>query len=359
MKKILFAIPQLAGGGAERVTAALAGEISRREGYEVHIAVYTRDSAKDYPVAGSVIWHCLPAGRRPWYRRIPEKIQFFRKTVRTVAPDFVVSLAGPEVLTLLALGMAGCDVSLCLSERNDPRRYPKEPHLRILRRWVYGKCDGLVFQTREAMEYFPRAIRKKSVVIGNPLTGALPERYEDSREKRIVTACRLNAQKNLPLLLDAFSDLAQEFPEYTLDIYGEGPERERLEEKIKDMGLLDRITLRGFSDQVYDDIRRAALFVLPSDYEGISNSMLEAVALGVPTVCTDCPAGGARETIVPGVNGLLVPVGDRAALADAMRRILCDDAFAEKISREGVKLRDHLSVSVIAQEWLNYLNTLE
>lgn len=359
MMKVLFAIPQLAGGGAERVTAALADEISRREGYEVHIAVYARDTAKDYHMAGPVIWHSLPDGRKPWYRRIPEKIRFFRKTVQTVAPDFVVSLAGPEVLTLLALGMRGYDVPLCLSERNDPQRYPKERHLRILRRWVYGLCDGLVFQTHEAMEYFPRVIRKKSVVIGNPLTGALPERYEGKREKRIVTACRLNAQKNLPLLLDAFSDLAQEFPEYTLDIYGEGPERERLTEKIEHMGLSDRITLRGFSDHIYDDIRRAALFVLPSDYEGISNSMLEAVALGVPTVCTDCPAGGARETIAHGVNGLLVPVGDRAALAEAMRRILRNDAFAEQISREGVKLRDHLSVSVIAQKWLNYLNTLE
>ena len=351
-------MPQLAGGGAERVVAALAAEMSKVRGYEIHIVVYTRDEERDYPVDGQVIWHAMDGQRSKLLGRIAEKIRFLRRYIRDIEPDRVISLGGPAIITLLTVAMIGSSVPLILSERNDPRRYPKERYLRVLLRWVYKRCDGLVFQTREAMEFFPLSVRKKSVVIGNPLTGALPERYEGKREKRIVTACRLNTQKNLPLLVDAFSDLAEEFPEYTLDIYGEGPERERLTEKIKDKGLSKRIILRGFSDHIYEDIPKAALFVLPSDYEGISNSMLEAIALGVPTVCTDCPVGGARETIAHGVNGLLVPVGDRAALADAMRRILCDEAFAENLSREGVKLRERLSVAAVTQEWLNYLEVL-
>ena len=93
------------------------------------------------------------------------------------------------------------------------------------------------------------------------------------------------------------------------------------------------------------------MFVSSSDYEGLSNSMLEAMAIGLPTVCTDCPVGGARMVIRDGENGLLVPVGDREALAAAMCRVADDRALAETLSQNGRTLREKLSIGVIADEW--------
>lgn len=353
MKKIVFAIEQLYGGGAERVTAALASQLCDRA--EVHLVTYKHEPCKEYSADPRIIRHNMPNSEGSGMGKILERIRFLRQVITQIDPDCVVSLALPRMVSLLTVAMLGKKVPVILSERNDPRRFPSQKILRLLRLWAYARCDGLVFQTHEAKDYFPASIAGQGVVICNPLTGKLPERYDGVRKPRIVNFCRLNAQKNLNLLLDAFGQIAGEFPEHQLYIYGEGSSRGELEQKIRDLGLEDRAFLPGYSENIYQDIRDAAMFVSSSDYEGISNSMLEAIALGVPTVCTDCPVGGARETIQNGTNGLLVPVGDRDAMVAAMRKILLDRDFAETISRNGCALRQTLSAQAIAEKWYEYI----
>lgn len=357
MKKIVFVLEQLYGGGAERVTNALANEICKVPGYEVHILTYRRDPEKEYPGDSRVIRHDLgqteadPKG----FRGILRRTDYLRRTIRRVDPWCVVSLATPKTVVLLTMALSGVKIPLILSERNDPVQFPPQKLVRSLRVWCYHRADGLVFQTCEARDFFDKSIRKKSTVICNPLTGTVPERFDGERRKRIVNFCRFDPQKNLDLLIDAFSDVAGEFPGHILCIYGDGVLRERLTEKIRDLGLEGRISLPGYSSNIYEDIREDALFVSSSDYEGISNSMLEAMAIGVPTVCTDCPAGGARETIRHGENGLLVPVGDRKSLAQAMGRVLSDPGFGEALSREGSRLRHEISAAAIATRWLEFM----
>lgn len=356
MKKILIAIPQVFGGGAERVAAALAEELSLMDGFEVHLATYLSDPKKDYPISERVHCHMLGRTETIGPKRVWSKIRFLRNSILQIQPNCVMSLAGPAMSALLTVAMCGIKIPLILSERNDPRHYPSQCHLRILRKWAYRNSTAMVFQTHEAMEFFSPGIQKKGTVITNPLTARLPDPYVGVREKRIVTSCRLTKQKNLDLMIDAFSDVAEAFPEYTLDIYGDGPEKEHLLEKISKLNLESRVILHGYSSHIYEDICKAALFVSSSDYEGISNSMLEAIALGIPTICTDCPAGGARETISHGQNGLLVPVSDRAALAAAMKALLVDPDYAACLGQNGVALREKISASSIARQWITVMD---
>lgn len=355
MKRIVFVIEHLRGGGAERVTAALANTLCAQMGYEIHMIAYTRNPQRDYPTDERIVWHkvsCLGGSR---LGRIMRRVLQIRKTVKTIRPDCVVSLGTALIMAPLSAAMVGLNIPLILSERNDPRRFPVKKTHRALRMLYYFFCNGLVFQTEEAKAYFPEVMRKKSCVISNPISNHLPLRFEGTREKRIVNFCRLSPQKNLPLLIDAFSDIAEEFPLHTLHIYGDGPERMNLEDKIKETGLTDRIFLHPHSEQIHQEIYKAALFVSSSDYEGISNSMLEAIAMGIPTICTDCPAGGARETINHGENGLLVPTGDRTALADAMKTLLRDPVWADKMGIAGTALREQLDVNTIAQKWMTFI----
>lgn len=354
MKKIMFVIPYLSDGGAERVTAVLANEISQMDGYEVHMLTYKRLPEQEYPVTDAVCWHSMDMDYSG-IRALWEKVVFLRTEMKQIRPDCVISLGGAGVISLLALSRIGLNIPLVLSERNDPKNDPKKWYLRILRQLAYDLCDGIVFQTHGAMAYFARRIQKKGQVIRNPLTSNLPARFQGTREKRIVTSCRLNVQKNLELMIDAFSDIAYQFESYVLHIYGEGEERNRLEEKIHAMGMESRIVLKGYSNHIHQDIWKAAMFVSSSDYEGISNSMLEAIAMGIPTVCTDCPPGGARETICHGINGLLVPVGNREALACAMTEILQNPGLSETLSSEGEKLRSEISADVIALQWISFV----
>ena len=357
MRKIAFVIEQLHGGGAERVTAALMNELCKEA--EVHlISTYRHDTAKDYPTDARVIKHAFDTQHESRAKLLQNRISFLKRTIFAIDPLCVVSLAGCGTNALLTLAMFGKRIPLILSERNDPARFPTSRIERLLRFLSYCLCGGLVFQTHEAQSYFTDIITRKSIVIINPLTSDLPPRFEGVRERKIVNCCRLAPQKNLDLLIEAFADIAGEFQDISLEIYGEGPERVRLEKKILDMKLKNRIHLPGYSNDIFTKIQKATMFVSSSDYEGISNSMLEAMAIGVPTICTDCPAGGAREVIQNGENGILVPTRDKNAMAAAMRKLLKEPDLLKQMSKNGCKLREDICVTVIAEKWNNYIDQI-
>ena len=279
MERILFFIEYLHSGGAERVTVALANELSKNSENEVHILTMVEDTSKEYVTEDRVIRHCMNSITMSRPNKIQSfllKQKYLKNFIKRIQPSFIISLATPLTVFRLSLAVKGTEIPLILSERNDPRRFPKEKVFKFLRNLSYRLCDGIVFQTEGAQNYFSKSIRKKGTVICNPLTEGLPLPYEGNRAPKIVNWCRLTPQKNLDLLIDAFSDIAAEFPSHSLYIYGEGAERNHLEEKIALMNMDGRIFLPGYSTRIHEEILDAALFVSSSDYEGISNSMLEA-----------------------------------------------------------------------------------
>ena len=175
----------------------------------------------------------------------------------------------------------------------------------------------------------------------------------------MVTFCRLERQKNLPMLVRAFARFHEACPDYELEIYGNGKERAALVSLIDDLGLSGIAKICEGRPDVHDVVRDAAMFALSSDYEGLSNSMLEAMAIGLPVICTDCPCGGARMVIEDGENGLLVPVGDEEALVDAMVRMASSPALTVMLSHNAAVLRERLSASKICSEWMRVINHAE
>ena len=165
---------------------------------------------------------------------------------------------------------------------------------------------------------------------------------------------RLNKQKNYPLLLRSFKDLHSEYAEYKLVIYGDGPERQSLEALIKDLGLSEVVLLPGAINNVPEVIYNASLFVLPSDFEGMPNALMEAMALGLPCISTDCPCGGARELIENDKNGLLVPVGDEKSIVSAIRFMLNNPEKAKQMGMNAMKIRSTHSLDVISKLWYDY-----
>ena len=179
----------------------------------------------------------------------------------------------------------------------------------------------------------------------------LPEPFTGQRRHEIVNFCRLNKQKNIPLLMEAFAMLLKEHPDYTLRIYGRGEEKDNLMALAKKMGLENAVIFEDFAPDVHARIRDAAMYVCSSDFEGLSNSMLEAMAIGLPCVCTDCEGGGARMMIRSGENGLLTPIGDKQAMYEAMKKLAEDPAYAARLGSEAAKLRQELSIEKIADQW--------
>jgi glycosyltransferase involved in cell wall biosynthesis len=165
----------------------------------------------------------------------------------------------------------------------------------------------------------------------------------------------LSPQKNIPLLIDAFEMLLKDHTDYILRVYGEGPEKDNLKAYIKEKHLEDKAFIEDFASDIHERIKDAAMFVSTSDFEGLSNSMLEAMGIGLPVVCTDCPCGGAKMVIEDGVNGLLTPVGDGKAMYLAMKKILDDKNLANTLSANAKKVRNEYSRESIVEKWYELL----
>lgn len=358
MKKLLFFVERLSTGGAERVVTALANELCDRSEYQVYVLTYLAKEKKEYFLHEKVIRLEMPTFRGSRFRTIYQKYCYLRKIVKKINPYAVYSLAIPKTNIILSLAIRDRKFPFVISERNDPERFPSNYIMKKIRDLTYKKCEKLVFQTPGARDYFSGEIRKKGMVICNPVSDFLPARYTGRRQHRIVNFCRIEPQKNLGLTIKAFKAVCEEFSDYTLEFYGDGSERERLEAYVIDLGLEGRVIFHGYAAEIYSKVYKAALFVSSSDFEGISNSMLEAVSMGIPTICTDCPPGGAKMTICDGINGLLVPVGSAEKLAEAMRRALGSEKLMESLSIEGARLREQLQVKQIADKWLSVVEEI-
>lgn len=354
-KNVVFIVEKLSTGGAERVTAALATYLCKKDEYNIYIITYFSEENEEYYIAPEVHRIAITPGAHGRVGTILAKMRLIRNVLKEIRPDCVFSLAIPKTDVVIALATIGRTYPLIYSERNDPARFPAEKTMQIARDWVYRKSDGVVFQTKGAQEYFCKKIQDKSTVICNPLTASLPDRYEGVREHRIVNFCRIEPQKNPQMAIDAFAKISKEFPDYTLEFYGEGSLKEAMTQYAQSIGMGDRVIFHSYSPNIHQEILRAVMYVSSSNYEGISNSMLEALAIGLPTVCTDCPPGGASTTIRDGYSGLLVPVGDVDAMAAAMRRILANPAFANELSIHAAELKEELRVDRIAEQWAAFM----
>lgn len=355
MKKILIVIDGLSKGGAERVTAWLANNLETRSEYKISILVnFHQDN--EYLINKRV--KVIYINENISSNNILKKIRYINHIIKNGEFDLVISLGMPQLNCYITLCCLRNKVSLILSERNDPKRYPSNKVLR-LSRWInFYFANKLVFQTVGAKEYFKRIGQKKGVIIDNPLSETLPEPYIGKRDKYIVNFCRLTDQKNLKLLIDSFEITLKTHKEYKLFIYGEGEQEQELKKYIKLKQLSDKIIIRPFVSNIHEIILRASAFVSSSDYEGVSNSMLEALAIGLPCICTDCPPGGSRQFIVNGENGILVPVGNKDALAEAICNVLNDEGLQHKLSVNGVKIRQRLKPERIYNEWKQLIQEL-
>lgn len=344
-EKIVFVIPNMTGGGTERVISLLSDRYIQM-GYEVDImqfagyehAYVLNEGINDFSIAPQSHGSLIVAIKRIWDMR-----KYFRKNPDCYIFAFCVNGTIFSVIATLLHKR-----HLLVAERSSPLSC-KEPHLR---NWAYRHADAIAFQTADGISYFPKAIAKKAVIIPNAVAPDVPERYIGVREKKIVSVGRLSKEKNHSLLLNAFAIFYRKMPEYTLHLYGEGDCERDLRAQAKELQIEHAIVWHGFSSNAKQEIVNSAMFVLPSNYEGISNSMVEALGMGLPTIATDCPIGGARAYIRDGENGLIVPVGDKQAMADAMYRIASDEEFSKKLSENASKVKEQYSMESIARQFL-------
>lgn len=352
--RIAIVTKNLAAGGAERVIAQLL-KVWSAQNIDCEL-ICIGPQERFYTIPENVKVYEIPefSASHAWNK--VRKYVHLRGVIKKRKPDVVLSLP-EEIGIYAALSLLGTGIPVVVSERNDPRSMPYKKVSRALRRMIYPFVKGLIFQTPQAAAFFPAAQQKKGIVLPNPLDlSRLPEVYWGEREKRVVAAGRLEPQKNFDLLIDAFAAFYDSHQAYQLTIYGEGSLRSQLEAHIARMGLLEgTISLPGRTDALLDTIRTAEMFVMSSDFEGMPNVLIEAMACGVPSISTACPSGGPEQIIVHGENGLLIPVGDRDAMVAAMDKLAREPELAQKFSSQYSRIRQQFDAEQVCGQWLNYL----
>ena len=369
IKKVMFHINSLGKGGAERVVSLLANEFVKKN---VEVVIATEwFSEEEYEVASQV--KRIHAGlskedegtsrvAKQWIR-----IRNLRHVLLQEKPDVLLSFCVKANYRAM-MAVTGTGIPVIVSVRNDPKIDYVGKANSLMNKLFLNKAAGCVFQTEEAKEFFDDILQKKSVIICNPVNEKYLSAERKTPEKKIVCVGRLVAQKNQMLLVNAFERILEKYPDYNLYLYGDGSDDECKEELLKyvdkckiflkeeyDLSLKDHVHFMGISSTLETDMADAAMFVLPSNYEGMPNALMEAMALGLPVISTDCPCGGSRYWIEPGITGQLVPVKNVNSMAQAMEYYIRNPKEAERM---GAKAREKLkeaTVEKIFEQWNQYI----
>lgn len=352
--KILFYINAIHDGGAERVMINLAKYFSDT-GYET-ILVTSFIDTWEYKIEGNVKRLTLEENeiKQGKIKRNFSRIIKLRDILKKEKPDIAVSFMAEPNFRLLVASL-GLNVKTIVSVRNDPNKEYAGKIGKFVGKWILPIADGCVFQTKEAQEWFPERLQRKSTIIFNAVKEEFFHIERRPVDGEIITCGRLEAQKNHKLLIDAFAEVVKEYPYAKLKIYGEGSLREVLQEQINKLGLQEKAFLMGATNDVAKALQTADLFVLSSDYEGMPNALMEAMAAGVPCISTDCPCGGPRSLIENKINGYIISLNDKNELKNSIIDYM-KQKKKEDISNKTKKLATRFLPKKVHEEWLKYIN---
>lgn len=355
--RITLVIFALVAGGAERVMAAMASHWAAK-GWTVNLLTFDSGSEPPfYPLHPAVRHQPLGIGGispGPVQALLSNvnRVRKLRAAIRQSEPDAVISLMSEtNVVTLLAT--AGLGVPVLVQEQNDPEQQKLRRMWDILRRWAYPRADHVIVLTERSLDFFSGRVRKRARVIPNPAMiegGARTPSAGNGHHPTMMAMGRLVRQKGLDMLLQAFARVAAKHPAWSLEILGEGPLRGELEALAETLGLRDRVRLPGTTKQPHDKLRGADLFVMSSRHEGFPLSLCEAMACGLPAISFDCPTGPA-EIIRDGIDGVLVPAENIAALGDAMDAMMSDTPRREALAARAPEVLERFGIGKVMGQW--------
>lgn len=354
--KIVFLVAHLNSGGAERTVTYLSSYLAENS-CDVSIVSLTDDVF--YTINPKV--NLKTFGIKSGYSNIAERYYLIFRRYYELYKYLLKNK--PDVVFCMLPGMAKYVLKLhkklkfrlITSERINPESCTN-PSILKMKNSIYLQSDGIVFQTKRARDYYPSEISKKGIVIhnavGNELVYTVPENV--IRKSKISAIGRLVDQKDYPTLMKSFKNVIEKHPEYTLEIFGSGPDEKSLKLLADNLGIGEKVVFKGACKDAILQASDSACYVMSSLFEGMPNALMEAMGAGIPCVSTDCP-NGPDELIIDGVNGLLVPLSDVDAMTKAILRMIEDKEFAELCGKNARNILKTHSVEIKAKEYMDFI----
>jgi len=362
--RIAIVIHALTGGGSEHAAALIASHwaAAGRPVTLITLAGIDTDTIALHPAVQRIGLNAMTPSKNPVQAAFANRarVRKLRAALHQVSPRHVIALTDrTAILTLLAC--RGTPWRAIVSERTDPRYHRIGRLWNWLRRGTYPEARCIVAQTEGAASALrPIAGRAPVVVIpngvpsppavdpGHPLLRS--DQSPLGRNRCVIGLGRLSREKGFDRLIEAFCRIAGDHPDWHLVIVGEGPERRRLEQQVRESALSGRIHLPGWFENPWSALQSAGLFVLPSHYEGFPNALLEAMAAGLAVIAFDCPSGPA-EIIQPDINGMLIANGDLSALTAAIRSLLDKPDLRQQLGQHAREVQTRFSMAEHFRRW--------
>ena len=346
---------QITIGGASRRLVDLSNALAK-EGHDVFFYLMVEDNYLGYEMHQSITVECISKKTKVPKTQWVSNVRSLRKKLKSDKIDLAISFLYPINIQLL-LAKRGTKVKTLISERGDPNKQPERGIWKLLRDRTYHKTNGIVFQTQGAREYYLKELKLDGRVIHNPVdVGDVSA--QPAGNKIISNIGLLEPHKNQYRLIYAFSIFVKNHPDYKLRICGGGYIEKNLKEYGNSLGLNDKIIWMGKIPEAHKAICNDDFFVLSSDYEGMPNALMEAMAMGMPCISTDCVPGGARELIVDGENGILCDLDNGESLAKKMSILAENPEFASKLGEKAAILSKTHSPNEIYKQWIEYITEI-
>ena len=343
-RRLLLTIPFLNEGGAQRVIVMLANHWATQKKWEIALLTYEKAGTASFYALDKDVHllqsHTLGKG----FFKILKRIFSLRRAIHSFSPECIVSFLDVHNITVL-LSTLGSSLPVIVSERTNPMAAPIGFFKKMVRNLTYRWADKIIVQTKRIERSLPSALSDKTQVIPNPV---MPyKKHSALKEKTVIAAGRLSEEKDFQTLIEAFAQTKQS---WKLVIWGEGSERENLEQLICEMKLTHRVSLPGRTKNIAEEMAKGSIFVLSSKFEGMPNALAEAMSLGLSVISTDCPTGP-RELITDGEDGLLVPVGDVGCLADALNDLMENEELRKSLGQAAIQKMKQYDIEIISQMW--------
>lgn len=360
MRKIAFHLNSLEQGGAERVVSNLANQFAK-EGYEVLIATEWFGENEFQLDPGIRRVHVGLREQDESKNRVAKfllRIKYLRAFMKRERPDVLVAFARRANYRALTAGI-GTKVPVIISVRTDPVGHYDALSDRLQIALLFDRAAGCVFQTQGAKAFFAPHLQDNSRIILNPIHPKyIGVPCPGERKKVVVQSGRLVDFKNQANLIRAFIEVHKKHPDYILKIYGPDSgdgTKEILEKIITDNQAEGYVKLMGGSDRLEQELADAAVYAFSSDWEGLPNALMEAMALGLPIVATDCPCGGPRTIMTDGVDGILIPIKDQKALEEGINKLIENPQLATQLGMQARKICEKANGQAIFEQWRDFM----
>lgn len=344
-------------GGMERVLSVCANSLCQDVDVSI-ITLYQKGRPYYFPLDNKICQYDLGVDNVADGSRMKQLISDFLKEHRF---DIVISLGGIDMYYLHSIKDSSkkivwfhfaIDIAETTWAGPDPSISTKiQARLKTWKRVYHARMyDKIIVISRADCKVWKHYTRKV-VSIYNPITIDCPI-ISDRRAKAAIAVGRLDYQKGFDFLIDSWKLVAKKYPDWQLNIYGEGPLREQLQEQIDRQGLSSVVKLCGRTSNITEKYSQHSFYLMSSRAEGLGLVLLEAAACGLPLVAYDCPSGPS-EIITDGMNGYLISrVGDSTIMADRILNLIEDEELRNKMGQNAKQMVEKFSPPKITEKWL-------